>query len=72
MFSAKTGKLSVLSLFEFWPSEGTDWLLCRVSEASKGLLESSEDELSELLPQLAASRAVRVSRQKTRKLRGGG
>ena len=28
--------------------------------------------LSELLEQLAASRAVRISRQKTKRLRGGG
>ena len=69
--SAETGDLSAVSLFEFWAAKGTDRVVCRVSEASDSVSGLSVFVLSELLEQLAASRAVRISRQKTKRLRGG-
>ena len=49
-------------LVEFWFVLGGSWLLCRVSEALKVVSGFSAVGLSELLAQLAASKAVRVSR----------
>ena len=66
--SAKTGKSSVFPFSEFWSAKGKGRVVCWVSEASKGV--SGLSVLSEPLPQLAASRATRVSRQKAKKLRG--
>ena len=71
VFPAKTGEVSVFSLSGFWSAKGADWLPSRVSDASNGVSGSSEVEPSSLLPQLAASKAVRASRQNARKLRGG-
>ena len=49
-------------LVEFWFVLGGSWVFCRVSEALKVVSGFSALGLSELLEQLAASKAVRVSR----------
>ena len=70
--SAKTGKPSAFSLFEFWSANGAGRAVRGVSEASKGVSGLSVSVLSESLAQLAASRAVKISRQKARKVVGDG
>ena len=62
LFSEKVGEVSVVVLVEFWFVLGGSWVFCRVSEALKVVSGFSALGLSELLAQLAASKAVRVSR----------
>ena len=62
LFSEKVGEVSEVVLVEFWFVLGGSWVFCRVSEALKVVSTFSVFELSELLAQLAASKAVRVSR----------
>ena len=62
LFSEKVGEVSVAVLVEFWFVLGGSWVFCRVSEALKVVSGFSALGLSELLAQLAASKAVRVSR----------
>ena len=71
LLSAKTGKLSVLSLSEFWSVKGTAGVVCWVSEVSNGVWALSVFVLSESLEQFAASRVIKVSRQMGRKFTGG-
>ena len=62
LFPEKVGEVSVVMLVEFWFVLGGSWVFCRVSEALKVVSGFSAVGLSELLEQLAASKAVRVSR----------
>lgn len=62
LFSEKAGEDSVVVFVELWFVLGGSWVFCWVSEALKVVSVFSVFGLSELLAQLAASKAVRVSR----------
>ena len=62
LFSEKIGEVSLAALVELWFVLGGSWVFCRVSEALKVVSGFSAVGLSDLLAQLAASKAVRVSK----------